>query len=244
MKTTEDRVLNGQVILHQPVSGYRAAVDPIFLAAALAAHGGERALDLGCGVGAALLCLAARIDGLDIDGVELQPDLAALARQNVTANGWQNRLRVFDGDILAPPLALQPDSYHHVFANPPYLSDDRGHPPSHAGKRTAYVEGAADLAAWVQAALRFCRPKGSLTFIYRADRLAEVLKGLDGKAGEVIIFPLWPKDGASASRIIVRARKAIKTPMQLRYGLTLHTADGAYTEAADRILRGAALTLE
>lgn len=243
METTEDRILDGRVILNQPSIGYRAAVDPVLLAAAVRADAGDLALDMGCGVGAAMLCLATRIDGLHVDGLELQPELAALARTNVTANGLDDRVRVFDGDILAPPPELEPESYHHVFANPPYLSIERGHPPPDASKRTAHVEGEADLKGWVDAGLNLCRRKGSLSFIYRADRLAEVLIGLEGKAGEITVFPLWPKDGEIANRVIVRARKGIKTPMQLMSGLTLHNADGSYSETADRVLRGEALHL-
>ena len=60
--------------LRQPVEGYRAAVDPVFLAAAVDAKAGQRALDLGCGAGAALLCLARRVDGALVDGLEVQPE--------------------------------------------------------------------------------------------------------------------------------------------------------------------------
>ncbi|HEY9164334.1 MAG TPA: methyltransferase, partial [Magnetovibrio sp.] len=134
-------------------------------------------------------------------------------------------------------------SYHHVFANPPYMSGDRGNHPPNQSKRLAHVESNADLEDWVDAALKFCRRKGSVTFIYRADRLAELLIGLEGRAGEVTVFPLWPKDGEIASRVIVRARKGIKTPMQLMNGLTLHQTDGSYTPAADAALKGGALHL-
>jgi len=91
--------------------------------------------------------------------------------------------------------------------------------------------------------LKFCRHKGSVTFIHRADRLAELLIGLEGRAGEITVFPLWPKDGEIANRVIVRARKGIKTPMQLMSGLTLHEADGGYTPGADAALKGGALHL-
>lgn len=242
-ETTEDRILDGRVILNQPREGYRAAVDPVLLAASVRAHAGERALDLGCGVGAAMLCLAARVDGLQIDGLELQGALAALARKNVAANGFEDRLRVIDGDLLNPPAPLAADGYHHVFANPPYLSGDRGNHPPNTSKRLAHVESDADLEDWVDVALKFCRTKGSITFIYRADRLAELLIGLEDRAGEVTVFPLWPKDGEIASRVIVRARKGIKSPMQLMSGLVLHRADGRYTPGADAALKGGALYL-
>lgn len=243
MDATEDRILGGRVILHQPQDGYRVAVDPVFLAAAVRAKAGERALDLGCGVGAAMLCLGARIDGLAIDGLELQAHLAQLAQNNIDANGWQGRLRVFQGDLLAPPKDLEPGTYDHVFANPPYMSGDRGNHPPNASKKIAHVETDADLEDWVDAALRFCKRKGSVTFIHRADRLAELLIGLEGRAGEITVFPLWPREGEIASRVIVRARKDIRSPMQLMSGLVIHEADGGYTDRADLALKGAELHL-
>lgn len=243
METSEDRILDGRVILNQPLEGYRAAVDPVLLASAVRAKKGERALDMGCGVGAAMLCLATRLGDLAIDGLELQRDLADLARKNVAANGLEDRVRVFDGDILSPPAALQAESYHHVFANPPYMSGDRGNHPPNESKRIAHVENDADLEDWVDAAFKLCRAKGSITFIHRADRLAELLIGLEGRAGEVTVFPLWPKEGEIANRVIVRARKGIKSPMQLMSGLTLHNADGSYTDAADAALKGGELHL-
>jgi len=242
-KNTQDQILDGKVTLNQPRDGYRAAVDPVLLAAAVRAEDGERALDLGCGVGAAMLCLGARCSGVKIDGLELQPEMAALARQNIEVNAAADRMRILDGDILNPPAELEADSYAHVFANPPYMSGDRGNHPPNESKKIAHVEGDADLEDWVDAALKFCRTKGSITFIQRADRLAELLIGLEGRAGEITVFPLWPKEDENSNRVIVRARKGIKSPMQLMNGLTLHNDDGSYTAAADKALRGGELRL-
>ena len=230
--------MDGRVILHQPTDGYRAAIDPVFLAAAVPAVPGERALDLGCGVGAAMLCFAARATNTSIDGLELQLDLALLAQKNIQANGVADRVRAFAGDILNPPKDLPCESYDQVFANPPYMTDGRGNVPPNESKRTAHVEGTATLNDWVNTALKFCRRKGTISFIYRADRLADILVALNGKAGEIIVIPLWPNPKAPASRIIVRARKSIKTPLRLTQGLVLHNLDGSYSDEALKILTG------
>ncbi|MFO7806744.1 MAG: methyltransferase, partial [Paracoccaceae bacterium] len=68
---TQDAFLGGQLYLWQPRrGGYRAGVDPVLLAASVPAQAGETVLELGCGVGAAMLCLHARVKGLQLTGVE------------------------------------------------------------------------------------------------------------------------------------------------------------------------------
>ena len=83
---TEDGFLGGQLRLMQPAAGYRAGVDPVFLAASIPAKPGQRVLELGCGVGTALLCLGHRVKGLALTGVELQPLYANCARRNAANN--------------------------------------------------------------------------------------------------------------------------------------------------------------
>jgi tRNA1(Val) A37 N6-methylase TrmN6 len=82
------------------------------------------------------------------------------------------------------------------------------------------------------------RAKGTVTFIHRADRIDALLGHIAGRAGEVVIFPLWPGTGKPASRVLVRARKQIAAPARLAAGLVLHEPDGRFTAAAEAVLRG------
>lgn len=236
---TEDRLLGGRVVLHQPRHGYRAAIDPVLLAAAVPAQAGETILDIGCGVGAATLCLAMRVEDCRVTGIDAQRDLVRLAGDNIVLNDVASRVTVMSGDLLRPPPRLAPGSFAHVMANPPYLDAASGTPPPDRGKANAHVEGEADLAAWVNFALAMVRSKGSITFIHRADRLDRLLAELSGRAGAIEFFPLWAGEGKPAKRIILRARKGVATPMRVLPGLVLHEADGRYTAAADAVLRDA-----
>ena len=237
---SEDRVLGGRITLRQPARGYRAAIDPVLLAAAVTpADAGETVLDLGCGVGTAALCYAARVPDCAVTGLELQPALADLARANAAANGLDGRVSVVTGDLTDPPAAVPGNGFARVMLNPPYLAPDAADPAPQAEKATATVEGGADLAAWIGFALSRLAPRGRLTLVHRADRLAEILALLDGRAGDIAVLPLWPKAGRPAKRVIVGGRKGAKGGAAVLPGLTLHTADGAYTEAADRVLRDA-----
>ena len=237
---TEDALLGGRVRLRQPATGYRAAIDPVFLAASVEAGDQDAVLDMGCGVGAATLCLATRVPFCRITGFDLQRDIVRMASDNISLNDLAGRVSVMHGDLLNPPPRLAPGAFDHVMANPPFLEAAAATPPADPGAAAARLEGSADLAAWVRIALAMVRAKGSVTFIHRADRLETLLALLAGRAGEIVIFPLWPGGGKPAKRVIVRARKQIATPTRLMPGLVLHQADGRFTAEAEAVLRGGA----
>lgn len=239
---TQDRLLGGRVTLRQPKAGYRAAIDPVLLAACLDPKPGGHVLDIGCGVGAAALCLLARRPDLAVTGIEIQPGLADLARQNAALNSVSDRFRVIEGDIAT----LQPDArFDMAMSNPPFLPAERGNAPSDASRALAHVEGEADLPAWTRFAAKSLPHRGTLTLIHRADRLTELLAALDStRFGSVVIFPLWPGHVAPAKRVLVRAAQGGKAPLVLSPGLLLHGVEGGFTPAAEAILRdAAALTL-
>jgi tRNA1(Val) A37 N6-methylase TrmN6 len=227
------------VRLRQPAEGARAAIDPVFLAAAVPAQPSQQILEAGCGAGAAMLCLAARVPQCRIIGIELQRDLVRLAGDNLLLNGLADRLSVMVGDLLNPPPRLSPGSFDHVMANPPFLESGRGSPVSDPAKAVATIEGDAALGDWVRFALGMVRAKGTVTFIHRADRIDALLAQLAGRAGGIVIFPLWPRAGQPASRVLVQARKQVAAPARLAAGLALHEADGRFTKAAEAILRSA-----
>jgi len=244
-----DDLLGGRVHLRQPQTGYRTAIDPVFLAAAVPARAGERLLELGCGVAAAALCLLDRVERqgaerVTVTGLEIQTSLADLARLNAAANGREKGFRILRGDIKAPPPVLEPVSFDGVYFNPPYhpvVSTQASRDPSRA---TANQEGAGTLDDWLAAALKLLKPKGHLTLIQRADRLGEIIAGLQGRAGAIGILPLHSKPASPAKRILVCALKHSRAPMRLMPGMVVHRADGSYSEGAQAVLRdGAGISL-
>ena len=234
---TEDRLFGGRVCIRQPATGYRAAIDPVFLAAAVPAEPHQLVLDVGCGAGAAMLCLAARVPHSRLVGLEMQRDLVRLAGDNIILNRLEARASVMIGDLLHPPPRLSPGAFDHVMANPPYNPRSASNPAATPGKTDATTEGEADLAAWVRFSLGMVRSKGSVTFVYRADRIDALLGQIAGRAGELVMFPLWPGQGRAASRILVRVRSQVSAPARLAPGLVLHEPDGRLTAEAEGILR-------
>ena len=229
---TEDALLGGRVRLVQPRRGYRVAVDAVLLAAAVEACPAARILDLGAGVGATGLCIASRIPDCQILGIELQPELAALAERNAALNGVSERVRTIVHD-LAQPLPAGLGTFDHVATNPPYLAAAVADPSPDPSKALATVESSADLARWLQVATGALKPAGTLTIIHRSDRLDEITTHLERLGwGGLAVKPLMP-----AQRVLVRARRTTSPACRVAPPLVLHRPEGGYTDEAEAILR-------
>ena len=196
-------------------------------------------LELGCGSGAASLCLAARIADCTIVGVERDRAAASLARANVAANDMAARIAVREGDLSAWRDGEGGD-FDHAFANPPFYAPG-SQTIATEPKEKSFVEGDdAPLARWLDEMIAAVRPKGRITLIHRAERLDEILARFETRVGAITLFPLWPKTGRAAKRVIVSGRRGIRGPVTLAAGLVLHNEDGAFSPRAQAILRGGA----
>jgi tRNA1Val (adenine37-N6)-methyltransferase len=235
---SDDKFLCGRLRLLQPLKGYRAATDPVLLAAACPARTGESVLDLGCGAGAAALCLGLRVPGLTLVGLELQPGYADLARRNADRNGIV--VDVHDGDMAQMPKALRRD-FDHVIANPPYYAASGSPSPLRLRAKSMQVE--TPLSEWVAAAARRLRPGGWLTLICGTDGLPEVLSAMGRTLGSAVVLPLSARADRPALRVIVQARKGGRAAFRLLAPLVLHDGpahDGdreSYTPEANAVLR-------
>lgn len=209
------------------------------LAAAVPVRDGEDVLELGCGAGVASLCLAERVRGCRVCGVEIDPELVDIAGGSARVNGMERRLAFIRADVFDLPKELR-RSYNHVFCNPPFY-DIRGQvSPDKARALARQDTGHFD--DWLAAALKRVGPKGTMTAIICADRLGQSLRILPQMG--LNVFPLWPHAGEAAKRVIVQVRKSSRAPLALLSGLVLHDANGDYTREADDVLRkGGSLAL-
>ncbi|MGR3509591.1 MAG: tRNA1(Val) (adenine(37)-N6)-methyltransferase [Sulfitobacter sp.] len=238
---THDAFLGGKLYLWQPRKGYRAGVDPVLLAATVPASPGQRVLELGCGVGAASLCLGTRIAGLRLTGVELQPAYADLARRN------SPEFEVVVADLADMPLALRERQFDHVLANPPYFDRDASVAAKNRGRETALGEQ-TPLETWVKMAARRLAPKGQAHFIHRAERLPDLIRALPKDMGSIEVLPIAPRVGRLAELVILRARKNGRAAFRLNPPLVMHqgpvhVSDGdSFVSKVRAVLRdGAAL---
>jgi tRNA1(Val) A37 N6-methylase TrmN6 len=242
LETSEDAVLGGRLRLRQPLTGHRVGHDAILLAAATAGRAGEHAVDLGAGVGAAGLALAARVAGLKVTLVEIDAALCALAADNARLNKLADLVNVIacdaeDGEALAA-AGLLPGSADRVLMNPPFHDASRQNLSPDPRRRLAHAAPPGLSQGWIASAARLLKPQGVLTLIWRADALAEVQSALAAEFGGIAVLPVQPRADAPAIRVLVRAVKSGRGAPRTCPVLILNDQHGRPTAAAEAVLRG------
>ncbi|MDP1913684.1 tRNA1(Val) (adenine(37)-N6)-methyltransferase [Brevundimonas sp.] len=237
-QAVENALLGGRVRLRQPARGYRAGMDAALLAAAVAAEPGQRVIEAGCGAGAVLMQIAARRPGVSLTGLERDPAMAALARENAALNGAD--AQIIEGDVAADFRALDLPPFDWAVSNPPFFDDPGALRAPAEGKRGAWMADDG-LKAWTTFLLKSAREGGRIMVIHRADRLADLLALLGEKAGSFAIRPVHPYADEPAKRVLVQAIRTGKAPLRLLPPLVLHDrSDAKHTARAEAILRGEA----
>jgi tRNA1(Val) A37 N6-methylase TrmN6 len=235
METSEGALLDGRVRHAQPLAGHRTGLEPVLLAAAVPARPGERVLEGGTGSGAALLCLAARVAGLQGVGIERDSDMAGLARANAAANGFDG-LAVLHGDVAT----LRPEGvFDHALANPPWHGTGTASPE---GRREAAKRGAPGLIAiWARQLAAPLRQRGTLSLVAAAAALPTCLAALDeAGCGSPAVLPLWPRPGWPAGLVVVQGIKGGRGNCRVLAGMILHAKGGGFTPEAEAVLRAGA----
>ena len=238
VEVVENALLGGRVRLRQPAKGYRAGMDAALLAAAVAAEPGQRVIEAGCGAGAVLMQIGARRPGASLTGLERDPAMAALARENAVLNGVETQ--TVEGDVAAGFRALDLPPFDWAVSNPPFFDDAGALRAPAEGKRGAWMADDG-LKAWTTFLLKSVREGGRIVVIHRADRLADLLALLGETAGSFAVRGVHPHADEPAKRVLVQAIKTGKAPLRLLPPLVLHDRSGAkHTAEAEAILRGEA----
>lgn len=233
-------MFDGRLLLHQPERGHRVGTDAILLVAAAPRLAGGLIVDVGAGVGAVGLALAQANPEAQVALLEKNPAAAALARENIAANGLQARARVIEADLFdvaARKAEGLVEAADLVVTNPPYLDAREGRLSPDSDRAMAHVLDEGGVEKWLRASLALLRPGGALAAIHRADALHALLAALSARVGDLRVLPIFPKEGAPAGRVILRGRKGSKAPLSLLPGLVLHSANGRFTPLAEAIHR-------
>ncbi len=241
---TRDAFLDGRLNVSQPRHGFRAGLDSVLLGAA-ASGKRRRLLELGTGTGTAALVAMAHNGELTATLVDSDPEAVALAAANAHDNDFGERARTIELDVTAPgkeraAAGLADDHFDAVIANPPFFDPAQGTAPSPARAEARHMTQ-SELEHWVKAAAAHCAPDGEAIFIHAAQALPALLQSFDSRFGDLTILPIVPREGAPATRILVRGIKGSRAPLTLLSSRALHEPEGrGFRPEFEAIFRGQA----
>ena len=230
---SEDEFLGGKFSLFQPRKGHhRSGTDAVLLAACVPAKRGQLVIDLGSGVGAAGLCLAARVESIRLLAVEIDKEVAALAWKNFSRQDcavFLEAASVLNCDVglrgeARMAAGLVENMADHVIANPPYYRPEKFQTSPNQARATAHMLTDEGMEPWFRTAVSILKKGGTFTVVQRADELPELLKLMQGRFGGITVQPFSARDGEVAHRVVIQGRKQSRAPFRLLPTIPLHDA--------------------
>ncbi|MCT4654760.1 MAG: methyltransferase [Cohaesibacter sp.] len=231
---SEDQFLGGKISLYQPRKGHhRSGTDAVLLAACVPAKKGQLVVDLGSGVGAAGLCVAARVEGISLLAAEIDKQVAAIALANVCRP--DSRAFLSAASVLCCDVALRGEARmkaglyenmaDHVIANPPYYRPEKFQSSPNQSRALAHMLTDKGMEPWFRTAVSILRKGGTFSVVQRADELPELLRLMEGRFGNITVQPFSARDGEPAHRVVVQGKKQSKAPFRLLPPLALLEAE-------------------
>jgi len=213
---------------------FRVGTDSVLLAHFAKSAGikkKKRAIDLGCGSGVLSILMAWDDPELFVDGIEIQPESALAARENVANNSLVERINIISGDLRCHRELLEAGAYDISIANPPYYPQGSGKRPASYSIAIARGEQHCTLVDVCQAAGYLVRWGGSFMLVHKPERMADIFRAL-GAAGfepKRLRF-VQHKHQSPPSLVLVEARRGGNPSLKVEAPLILANEDGSDSE--------------
>lgn len=214
---------------------FRMGTDCVLLAD-FARGGGRKVIDLGCASGAIGVLMLANDEKISMTGLEIVPEAAELARENLRRSGFDGRSEIICGDIREHRRLFRAGSFDAVVANPPYFPQGSGKLPQNADRAAARGELSCTLEDVCTAAAFLCRTGGSFCAVHRPERLSELMCCMSAHGLEPKRLRIVCHSAASAPNLVlVEGRRGARPGLKIEPPLVLRNPDGSETDEVKRI---------
>ena len=200
----------------QASNSYRFSVDSILLLNFIRVKNYEKIIDLGTGSGIIPLLLFGKRKGLSIYGVEIQKDLADMARRSVGLNNLQDHITIIQEDFRNLKNIFKNQEFDVVVSNPPYISLGQGKINPSSSRAIARHEIKGNLEDIISVSNYLLKNKGRIYLIYRSAKLIKLVIALKkyGIETKVVKF-IHPRQGENANLVLIEGIKGGKEELKI-----------------------------
>ncbi len=214
--------------LVQPAKGFRFSVDALLLACFVRLKKNETVLDLGTGCGVVGLGLLLRYASLSLSiiGLDRDKDMIDSARANVRALGFEDRIKLFQGDVRDAVRFFRPQGADVVVCNPPYRTTGRGRECPDASRNEARFLTDTALDDFLAGAAHVLKNRGRIYLVFLAEGLDSLFAAMTSK-GIVPkrVMPVYGRKAGQARLVLVEGRKHGGQGMVMEPPLFLYSSD-------------------
>ncbi len=229
-----DDLQNGYYI-YQPCSGFKFGMDAVLLSD-FAVSNASKVMDLCTGTGIIPILLAAKTKARSIDAVEIQHDMAELAKRSVEYNKLSDRIHIAELDLKKAPEVYGKSVYDAVTVNPPYMKTGGGLINDTDSKTVSRHEVKCTVEDVIRVSAELLKPHGKLFMVHRPSRLADVFFFMRKYAVEPkIMRPVHPRIGKEMNLVLICGIKHANPELKVLPPLYVYNEDGTYTKEIDEI---------
>lgn len=190
----------------------------------------KKIMDIGCGNAPVSMILTTKTDA-HITAVELQEDVAEMARKSVNLNHLENQIDVINGDIKELYKTIESDTYDTVVCNPPYFPvHDKSRKNKSDYKTIARHEVTLNVIDVIEIARKLLKNNGNLAIVHRPERLLDIMEAMRKNNIEPKKIRLvYPKKNMEANILLIEGTKNGKPGLKILPPLYSHNENNEYT---------------
>ena len=193
-------------------------------------------LDLGTGTGIIPILLCAKTKLKKIIGIEVQEDIADMAKRSISLNRLEEKFEVININIKNVEEKFKRESLDFVITNPPYKKLDTGKVNENEYKYISRHECSANLEDFIKASKYLLKDKGSLYMVHRPERLADIIELMRKyKIEPKKIRMVHSTINKEASLVLIKAIKNAKAFLKIDKPLIIYNENGEYTDEIYKI---------
>ena len=187
-------------------------------------------LDIGTGTGIISILLSKKINAKKIIGIEIQPDVADMAKRSVKLNNLENKIEIINDNIKNIENYFSNNYFDSIVTNPPYQKNNTGLKSESKEKLISKHEIECNLEDVIKKSYKILKNKGEFYMVHRPERLADIICIMrENKIEPKEVRFVYPKINEKPNLILIKGIKNAKEFLKVQKPLIIYNESGKYT---------------
>ncbi|WP_408955273.1 tRNA1(Val) (adenine(37)-N6)-methyltransferase [Natroniella sp. ANB-PHB2] len=231
-----DELLIDNLRLIQNHNYFCFSLDAVLLANFVNPKKNDLVLDLGTGNGIIPHLIQAKFKVKQVYGIDIQTKLIDMARRSANYNNLEDRLKFREVNLKEAVEYFGTESFDYIVSNPPYLKKDSGRINSENSIAIARHELKCNLEDVIKASSQLVKYGGKVAYVYRTQRLAELLALLaDYNLAAKSLRLIYSQEDSNANLFLLEASKGGGVGLEVLPPFIVYNNEGEYTEQIKEI---------